>query len=303
MRIVKGKQRQAVKGLIYGTEGIGKTTLASKFPKPLFFDTEGGTGHLDCDRVHISDWLSLLGGVHEIARDRQGYETIVIDSADWAERLAIDHICRKADKRSIEEFGFGKGYVMAAEAVGKLLEAADQISAAGCHVLFLAHSQVKRTTPPDLDEGFDRFELKLSKHAAPLFKEWADLVLFCTFKTTLVEGQDGKTRAKGGKERVAHTERAAAWDAKNRFGLPPSIPMTIEALSKILEAPPMRIEGAADLVQKIEAAIAAEKTQAGLERIRQKISVRAADKLLSEEQTKALSDLAGRRQIEISREG
>jgi hypothetical protein len=84
-----------------------------------------------------------------------------------------------------------------------------------------------------MDEGYDRFELKLTKQSGPLVKEWADCILFANYKTRLVAGEDGRTRAKGGKERVLHTERAAAFDAKNRHGLAPELPMTIEGLAPL----------------------------------------------------------------------
>lgn len=92
-------------------------------------------------------------------------------------------------------------------------------------MVWLAHSKVTRTSPPDQTDGYDRYELKLSKHIAPLLKEWADLILFATTEVQVVQGSDGKLKAQGGKARVIHTERTAAWDAKNRFSLPERLPM------------------------------------------------------------------------------
>jgi hypothetical protein len=86
-------------------------------------------------------------------------------------------------------------------------------------------------SPPDATDGFDRYELKLTKSVAPLFKEWADLLLFCQYRVHMVEGNDGRMKAKGGKDRIMHAEHSAAWDAKNRFGLPAELPMTIDALA------------------------------------------------------------------------
>ena len=110
---------------------------------------------------------------------------------------------------------------------------ADQLIAAGLHVVFVAHSKVQRTSPPDETDGYDRYELKLTKQVAPLLREWADALLFCNYRTTLVEGSDGRKKATGGKERVMYAERSAAWDAKNRFGLPAEMPMTIESLAPL----------------------------------------------------------------------
>jgi len=230
MRVIRGKQRTPIRGVIYGVEGIGKTTLAAQFPDPVILDTEDGSAHLDCARVVCRDWPTLEGAMNELGRDSQGFRTAVIDSADWAERLAVQALLAKGGKKSIEDFGFGKGYVMLAEQFSKLLTAADYLISRGMHVVWVAHSKVARTSPPDETDGYDRYELKLTKHAAPLLREWADALLFATYKTVLVEGSDGRMKARGGQQRVIHTERCAAWDAKNRFGLPPEIPLSIEPL-------------------------------------------------------------------------
>jgi hypothetical protein len=233
MKITKGKRSIAKRVVIHGVEGIGKSTLASQFPKPLVLDTEDGTNHLDVDRVTITNYLEAEGTMHELLRDSQGYQTLVVDSGDWLERMAIEHMLAKAQKRSIEDFGFGKGYTMVAEAMGRFLTVCDSLVERGINVVIVCHTTVKRCSPPDMDEGYDRFELKLTKQSGPLVKEWADCILFANYKTRLVAGEDGRTRAKGGKERVLHTERTAAFDAKNRYGLPPELPMTIEGLAPL----------------------------------------------------------------------
>jgi hypothetical protein len=219
--------------VLYGTEGIGKTTLAAAWPAPVILDTEDGTRQIDCARVRCADWMSLQAALVELAREPQGFETVVVDSVDWAERMCLEQLLRKAGKKSIEDFGFGKGYTMLAEQIAALIRQADDLIRRGLHVVFVGHSTVKRTTPPDQDEGWDRYELKLSRQVAPLFKEWADVLLFANYRTRLVEGPDGRTRAKGGKERVMYAERTAAWDAKNRYGLSAELPMSIEALAPL----------------------------------------------------------------------
>ena len=153
MKIVRGKQKSAARVVMYGTEGIGKSTMASQFPSPLILDTEDGSKHLDCARVICSDWITLESTMHELVRDAQGFETIVIDSADWMERIMIEQIVRQAGKKSIEDFGFGKGYIHVQERVSKFLAIADQLISRGINVVFVAHSKVQRTSPPDQTDG------------------------------------------------------------------------------------------------------------------------------------------------------
>ena len=233
LKITRGIRVRAKRIVLYGVEAIGKSTLASQMPNPLVLDTEDGTNNIDVARSQIENYLDLEGAMHGLSRDSQGFQTIVIDTIDKAERQMIEHMLRKDQKRSIEDYGFGKGYSMVAEAMGRFLSVCDTLIDRGLNVVLLAHSKVARTNPPDLDEGYDRYELKLTKQSGPLVKEWADCILFANYKTRLVEGDDGRTRARGGKERVLHTERTAAWDAKNRFGLPAELPMTAEALAPL----------------------------------------------------------------------
>ena len=240
LKIERGKKQMPARVVIYGPEGIGKSTLASEFPAPVVLDTEDGTHHLDVARVQVGSWDELRAAVAEIGSRKGDFRTVVIDSADWAERLLVESVCQENRKKSIEDFGYGKGWTHVAEGFGRLLTACDALVAVGLHVVFVAHSTVKRVSPPDLSDGYDRYELKLSKQTAPLLKEWADALLFVNFKTNTVEGSDGRTKAIGGKKRVVHAERAAAWDAKNRYGLGEEIAMSIEALAPLFAEPAKR---------------------------------------------------------------
>ena len=56
--ITTGKVETAKKVVIYGPEGIGKSTLAARFPQPLFIDTEGSTKELDVARLPAPTALS-----------------------------------------------------------------------------------------------------------------------------------------------------------------------------------------------------------------------------------------------------
>jgi hypothetical protein len=240
LKIERGRRHSPVRAVVYGTEGIGKSTLAAAFPSPVIFDTEEGTHHLDVARVSIGSWDELRAAIAELGGGRGEFRTVVIDSADWAERLLVEHLLAEHKQKSIEGFGFGKGYTLLAEGFGRLLTQCDALIGVGLNVVFVAHSKVQRTSPPDMADGFDRYELKLTKQTAPLLKEWCDLLAFCNYKTAVTEGSDGRKKATGGKRRLMHLERAAAWDAKNRYGLDAELPMTIESLAPIFAEPAKR---------------------------------------------------------------
>jgi hypothetical protein len=237
LAIRRGKITRPQKAVIYGPEGVGKSTLAGRLPDPVFLDTEGGTHHLDVVRLDsASTWEEITAVIGQLASTQHEFRTLVIDTADWLEKRLIEHLCRKANKDSIEDFGYGKGWVILAEEFARFLTSLDTLLARGMHVVFLAHATVRKFEAPDQAGSYDRFELKLSKQVAPLLKEWADVVLFGNYVTKVAEKDNGKMRGVGGKERVLFSTHAAAYDAKNRHGLPDKLPFTAEALAPVFGA-------------------------------------------------------------------
>mgnify|MGYP003657700847 FL=1 len=233
MKITKGKQQRAQRVVIYGVESVGKSTFAAKFPRPLFLDIEGGTSHLDVDRCEVSTWKQLTDALLEAkATD---YKTIVIDSADWAERLCVEDLLASTKKTSVEDFGFGKGWVMVAERMSRFLSSVDQLIDAGKNVVMIAHSKIVRFEAPDALAAYDRYELKLSKQSAPLLKEFADELWFLRFKTKVSTTDSGKGKGIGGKERIILTTHSAAYDAKTRSGLAEELPLEWASVAHLFE--------------------------------------------------------------------
>jgi hypothetical protein len=106
--------------VIFGPEGIGKSTLAAQFPAPVFLDTEGGTHHLDVARLPApKSWDDVTRAITAPATEAHDFKTLVIDTIDWLEKLLVDYVCKQANKASIEDFGYGKGYVVLAEEFAK----------------------------------------------------------------------------------------------------------------------------------------------------------------------------------------
>ena len=296
LKIERGVKRSAVRAVIYGTEGIGKSTLAAQFPNPVILDTEDGTGQIDCARVVCHDSMAMESALLDLIGDPQGFQTVVIDSADWAEGQILEHMLRKDGKRSVEDYGFGKGFVKLAEAFTRVMGLCDQLIAKGVHVVMVAHATIKRTSPPDETDGYDRYELKLTKQTAPLLKEWSDLLLFCNYRTKLVEGADGRMKAQGGKTRVMYAERAAAWDAKNRFGLPADMPMEIGQLAGLLEPVGPAKAGPVAKPKSWRERISEAADTSALRVIRGQISSAFGTNKLSEEQAATLFGLVDERQ-------
>ena len=235
------KMSRAPKVLIYGVEGIGKSTFASKFPDPLFIDTEGSTVYLDVNRFDPApaSWQQLLDMV-TWARDHASLgSTLVIDTLDWAERMCCDAVCAENNWASIESPGYGQGYKQAYEKFTKLLDILTEVSAKGITVVCCAHAKLVKVEQPDAIGSYDKWGMKLidtrNTSIASLCKEWADAVLFANYETIIEYVGTGsgasepKAKARGNK-RVLYCNHDATYDAKNRWGLPQKVPFEFESI-------------------------------------------------------------------------
>ena len=242
MKIIKGKIPCAKKVVIYGPEGIGKSTFASQFPDPVFIDTEGSTKDMDVSRFEKpSSWTMLLEQVRYVKVNALSVcRTLVIDTADWAEQMCVADLCARYGKKGIEDFGYGNGYVYAKEEWGRFLNALEEVVDAGVNVVLTAHTHLRKFEQPDEMGSYDRWELKLGKktqsQTAPMVKEWADMVLFANYKTWSIAADDkGKKRKAQGGARVIYTSHHPCWDAKNRYGLPEEVPFEYNSIRHIIE--------------------------------------------------------------------
>lgn len=224
--VKRGVIKTADKILIHGVPGVGKSTFATGFPAPVVAETDDdGTAKLDTSRVTVKSWADLLDFVEELTTVDHEFKTFVLDTADAAEALLWRYICDRDEKKSIEEYGYGKGYVAALDDWRGFLAALERLRAAkGMGVVILAHTNVNPFKNPEGDD-YDRYEMKLHKRASALLQEWCDAVLFARFEVLVATDEKRRARAVSTGNRVLHTVRTGAYDAKNRYGLPDTIPL------------------------------------------------------------------------------
>lgn len=225
--VQKGKRIRPIRCLLYGVEGIGKSTFAASAEAPIFIGSEDGTDHLDAQRFPTpATWAEVFDAIRVLTTQDHPYKTLALDTLDWLEPLCWEHICLRDGAENIESYGYGKGYVAALDEWRKFLAALERLrEAKGMHVVLLAHSWIKPFKNPEGDD-FDRYEMKLHAKAGGLLKEWSDVVLFANYETFAEKDKHTK-RVKGVSTgaRLIYTTRTAAFDAKNRYDLPESMPL------------------------------------------------------------------------------
>lgn len=226
--------------LLHSVEGFGKTTLAAFFPKPAFICGERAFPRdLGFAPYHSEpkSWEEVLGAVRFLIETPHDFETLVFDTFDWIDPLIQRYVCNRDSGRktemnpkswqleSIEDYGFGKGYIVVAEEVRRLLSLLDELQAKRrMHVVVLMHSWVKEFKNPAGD-NFDRWQPKMHERSARVLVEWAENVLFGYFEVLATKDDPKDKKAKGvsTNRRILGTRHSALYDAKNRFNLPDTV--------------------------------------------------------------------------------
>ena len=230
--------------VVYGVPGIGKTSFAASMPKPIFLPVEDGLGQLEVDAFPRPEtYDQVLDAIESLMDKGHGYETLVIDSLDKLEPIIWDHVIEtvpndKGVKVSrIEEYGYHKGYTHALTEWRKLLAGLDMLREQhGMAICLIAHSQIVRFESPETD-AYERYQLRLHKHANAAVCDWADAVLFANYEVTVVPakgGNDDRRRGVGKGDRSIFSTERPAFSAKNRYRMDDKLPLDWDAVGPFL---------------------------------------------------------------------
>jgi len=229
--IKKNEAISAPRIMVYGVEGIGKSTFAAGAPNPIFILTEDGLGSLKVDHFPLaSSFDDVMAAIASLYAEKHDFQTVALDSLDWLETMIWRDIETKYDAKDL---AYGKGAVIAADRWRDVLNGLNALrNEKGMAVVLIAHTTIKRFDSPET-EPYDRFQPKLQDRSNALIREWCDAVLFANYKTIVKKSDVGfnKEVARGIStgERLLYTSERPAYMAKNRYGLPESIPLSWEA--------------------------------------------------------------------------
>jgi hypothetical protein len=222
--ITKTRRVRAPKICLVGAGKIGKTTFASQAPNAIGILTEDGADAVDANAFPLASSLAeVYSAIETLITNEHDFKTLFIDSLDWLEPMVQDHVCKQNGWKNIEQPGFGKGYVAAAEEWRNLLTGLEVLrSTKQMGIILIAHDKIKRVEDP-LTEGYDSHVLKLHDRAAALVQEWADVIGYAGYRIYTSKTDAGfnkkETKATTTGERILHVEAHPAHCGGNRFGL------------------------------------------------------------------------------------
>lgn len=217
--------------MLYGVQGVGKSTWANQAPGAVFVPTEEGLNDIDCQRFPLAkSFDEVMERLRQLADEQHNFQTVVIDSLDWLEQLIWAKVCGEKGWKNIEDAGYGKGYTAAVGPWQKLLAGLDYLREhRNMGVVLLAHARIEKYENPETD-SYDRYSPRLNKHASAIIQEWCDEVFFACYKVYTREVDEGFNRkaakAIGGDERIIRTAEKPFAVAKNRLGMPDEVEMS-----------------------------------------------------------------------------
>ena len=238
-QVMSGKTPAPRRVMLYGVQGVGKSTWAACAPKPIFLQTEDGLGEIDCDKLPLATtYDESMKALSALYMEPHSYQTVVVDSLDWLERLIWVEVCRKRNVESIEDIGYAKGYIFALTQWREFLEGLTALrNDKGMAVILIAHAKIERFENPET-ESYDRFVPRLHKLAAAVVQEWCDEVFFASYKVYTKQTEEGFNRKRaqgiGTGERIIRTQERPAHVAKNRLNLPEELPLDWNAYAQYL---------------------------------------------------------------------
>jgi len=234
--IRKNTSIAAPRVMVYGVEGIGKSTFASGAKNPIFILTEDGLGSLAVDHFPVAKTAAdVLDAIGTLIKDDHDFNTVVLDSVDWLDNLIWTDVEATHDAKDL---AYGKGAMIVAERWRDVLAGLNHLrNEKSMCVILIAHTQIKRFDSPEV-EPYDRYQPKLQERSSALIREWCDAVLFANYKTIVKKDDLGfnKTNNRGVTtgERLLFTSEKPAYMAKNRYSLPESLPMSWEAFTQAI---------------------------------------------------------------------
>lgn len=232
----KSNPHRPCRVLIYGREGVGKSTFGAKADSPVFITPEGGTDQLTNmhggpvdEMPNVSTFDGVKKAVKDLITQPHDFKTLTLDSADWIEKVCHAKIIGNSNKDIIRvnggySAGLRESEALHRELIADLSELRDK---KGMNIIVTAHAQVKDVKDPEMMSDYDGYQIKCDERVSSLWREWVDAMFFVRFATFIkISEETAKARALGDDTRTVYTIQRPAFQAKNRYGMPPQMSFT-----------------------------------------------------------------------------
>ncbi len=234
----KTKNKYPPRIVVHGAQKVGKSSFFAGAPKPIFVRTEDGLNGIDTNAFPLCQTLSDVGEqLNLILNEDHDYKTLVIDSADWLEKLIHSYVCSIEGITNIAKAsgGFGKGYIDANNHWRKILDMLDEINKRRLmYIGVICHSRIFTFNDPE-SEPYDVYKMKLHSPksgdgSCEMLAEWGDIIGFAQKEVFVKQKESGHNdnpsfQAVSTGSHFLNLEGTAAFLAGNRYGIKGRVPL------------------------------------------------------------------------------
>lgn len=207
---------------IFGDAGLGKTTLASTFPSPVFIRAEDGLSSLS-DKEDIKAFPvvkkseDILDQARALWKEEHSFKTVILDSITKLDSLIQDEIIKDAGTKNLAQAygGFGAGYGAVSARHYEIRNKLGFLADKGINIVFIAHSTTKEISLPD-EPSFAKYTCEMHEKSLKNYIHDVDVVGFLKLKVVL--NKEGKATNTQERELVCHATPSNI--SKNRL-VPP----------------------------------------------------------------------------------
>lgn len=239
LNLQQGGQMEPVRMVLYGQNGIGKTTFGAGMPKPFVLAVEDGIGVMPVmhDKAHAKNYDQIMGTLLEVGGyfQRGEFQSLIVDSMDALQSKMLEKVLTEHGKKTLSDFSYGKGYELFKKEWEGFRDLMERFRVElKANVLLIAQTE-SRTIADPVNGPHDTYIMRLDRRATGVLRDWADLVGFAQLKSTAIRDKDGNiTRLETNGSRILCTAPDTAFDAKNRFDLPVELPLAWVSVEKAI---------------------------------------------------------------------